>query len=152
MAFLGKAWAPKLRYLQDELNSRHGDDCKRSLTTPTYHPLNDELRLLNSGSRHQPTLGWYTWFYENLLDIYHMQKTIVEIPSTKFERRSEKKKLPALFPFCRLHQTIHEVELHLTEKHTLSILLRARILELDHQIPMKIAAQLEVLSCSANQK
>ncbi|KAF2015300.1 P-loop containing nucleoside triphosphate hydrolase protein [Aaosphaeria arxii CBS 175.79] len=93
-AFLKQRWSPRLQHLQDQLVANSNHEWQKSLTSLPYHPANDELRL-NSSSHGPDLFLWFAWFYDNNADVYAMQKAIESIPSTKFERRREKQKLPA---------------------------------------------------------
>ncbi|KAJ4294136.1 AAA ATPase midasin [Kalmusia sp. IMI 367209] len=90
--FLAKFSASQARSLQRRLATNSNSD--HDSTLQSYYPLNNELVLhLNASSRSLST--WYASLYDVSLECYNMQKALVTLPSTRFERRKEIQKLPA---------------------------------------------------------
>jgi midasin len=92
--FLTDVWSAKSTDLQNQL-TREGPEAGkfRDQMLQPYHPLNNEVVLHLSPSFEEVSF-WYASMYEVLLDLYNMQHAIQTLPSTKFERRREKQKLP----------------------------------------------------------
>ena len=59
-----------------------------------YHPLGNELSL-NRSSVSKENSFWNSRMYELMMDLFDMQQAIHSLPSSKFERRRERQKLPA---------------------------------------------------------
>jgi midasin len=93
--FLTNVWSTKATTLQIQLTraALEAGKSKDQMLQP-YHPLNNEVVHHLSPSFETLSLS-YASMYEILLDLFKMQHAIQTLPSTKFERRREKQKLPA---------------------------------------------------------
>jgi midasin len=93
--FLTDIWDPKARNLESQLMREALEIGKsKDLLLQPYHPLNNEV-VLHLSPSFESLSFWYASMYEILLDLYNMQHAMQTLPSTRFERRREKQKLPA---------------------------------------------------------
>lgn len=92
LEFLAQVAEPQLQSLQRS-SAVHGA-VNPEAALWSYHPLHNELVLCRS-----PTIEslskWHATLYNVSLECHNMQKALVTLPSTKFERRKELQKLPA---------------------------------------------------------
>ncbi|KAF2736187.1 midasin [Polyplosphaeria fusca] len=85
--FLRKTWHPIYERIHDS-SKAIGAGLPEGAS---YHPMIDELSIQSSPRQ---SIVHLTGLYDLLLDLSNMQYALETIPSVKFERRSEKQKLP----------------------------------------------------------
>ncbi|RAR03021.1 midasin [Stemphylium lycopersici] len=93
--FLKSSWSSCAQSMTSQL----GTDALVELVP--FHPLVNEL-FINRTTASKDLTTWTASVYEVMLDIYNMEKAIQSLPSTRFERRKEKQRLPAfLHAYCQ---------------------------------------------------
>ncbi|KAF2875171.1 hypothetical protein BDV95DRAFT_603934 [Massariosphaeria phaeospora] len=91
--YLSKRWQARAVQYKDKIGCMANNVPSELLAMVPYHPLNNEL--CSNGKYSSASLSvWFASMYDFEMDLHNMQQAIQIIPSTKFERRKEKQKLP----------------------------------------------------------